>query len=110
MELYRIDPGTNQIITTIDLHSRPVTLASGEGSVWVRQVDGLVQRIDGSSGKVVATFATDAADGSGDMVVGGGFVWISSRSAALVQIDPGTNGGASRRVGGRTVFRIKPPE
>ena len=49
-------------------------LASGEGSVWVRQIDGTVQRIDGSSGKLLATNATEAADNSGDIVVGGGFV------------------------------------
>jgi streptogramin lyase len=127
-QLYRINPNTNQIMTTIDLNSRPVTLASGEGSVWVREVDGTVQRIDGGSGKLIATFATDATDGSGDMATGGGFVWISSRKA-LVQIDPQTNsqrhtfdlpagaagypvgyGGASLWVGGGTVLRIKPPE
>jgi streptogramin lyase len=128
-QLYRIDPNINQIMTTTDLNSRPVTLASGEGAVWVREVDGTVQRIDGSSGKLVATFATDAADGSGDMVVGGGSVWISSKKVALVQIDPQTNsqrhsfdlpagaagypigyGGASLWVGGGTVLRVTPPE
>jgi virginiamycin B lyase len=130
VELYRIDPATNQIATTIELHSRPVALASGEGSVWVRQIDGTVQRIDGSSGKLLATSATEAADSFGGIVVGGGFVWINSRMATLVQIDPRTNsqrsrfgsppgafigyrityGGDSLWLGGSAVFRIKPPE
>ena len=91
VELYRIDPATNQIIATIDLHSRPVTLASGEGSVWVRQVDGTVQRIDGTSGKLLATFATEALGEGGDTAVGGHSVWINSRGVALMQIDPRTN-------------------
>jgi streptogramin lyase len=127
-ELYRIDPATNQIVATVDLHSRPVALASGEGSVWVRQIDGTVQRIDGSSGKLLATFATDAADNFGDIVVGGGFVWINSQKAPL--IDPQLNsqrtrfdapagafmgysiayGGGSLWLGGSSLFRVKPPE
>ena len=128
--LYRIDPATNQIIATIDLNSRPVTLTSGEGSVWVRQVDGTVQRIDGSSGQLLATFATDASGNYGDIVAGGGFVWISSRSA-LTQINSRTNsqrsrfrappgvsmgyaiayGGGSLWLGRSVaVFRFKPPE
>jgi hypothetical protein len=98
--------------------------------VWVRQVDGTVQRFDGSSGKLLATFATGAADKSGEIVVGGGFVWINSRSVALMQIDPQTNsqrsrfdsppgafirtaiayGGGSLWLGGSAVFRIKLPE
>jgi streptogramin lyase len=129
-ELYRIDPVTNQIIATIDLYSRPVSLASGEGSVWVRQGGGTVQRIDGNSGKLLATIATEAADNYGDIVVGGGFVWINSHTVPLVQIDPRTNsqrsrfdaqpgafmgytiayGGGSLWLAGSTVFRIKPPE
>jgi streptogramin lyase len=126
--LYRIDPASNQIVSTIELHSRPVTLASGEGSVWVREVDGTVQRIDGSSGKLLATIATDTSGNYGDIVVGGGFVWINSTTAPLVQIDPRTNsqrasfdsppeagyrmtyGGGSLWLGGVGVFRIKPPE
>ena len=127
-ELYRIDPATNQIIATIDLHSRPVSLASGEGSVWVRQSGGTVQRIDGNSGKLLATIATEAADNYGDIVVGGGFVWINSHTVPLVQIDPRTNsqrsrfdsqpgvfmgytiayGGGSLWLAGSAVFRIKP--
>ena len=91
VELYRIDPATNQIIATIDLHARPVALSSGEGSVWVRQIDGTVQRIDGHSGTLLATFATDAADNMGNIAVGGGFVWVNSNSAPLLQIDPRTN-------------------
>jgi streptogramin lyase len=130
VELYRLDPATNRIVATTDLHSRPVALASGEGSVWVRQVDGTVQRFDGSSGKLIATFATGAADNSGEIVVGGGFVWINSRSVALMQIDPQTNsqrsrfdsprgafirtaiayGGGSLWLGGSAVIRIKLPE
>jgi streptogramin lyase len=130
VELYRIDPATNQIVATIDLHSRPVTLASGEGSVWVREMDGTVQRIDVGGNKVLATIATEAADQHGDIVVGGGFVWTNSQNGPLVQVDPATNsrrstfasppgkfmgysiayGGNSLWLGGTAIFRVKPPE
>ena len=130
VELYRIDPATNQILATLELHARPVALASGEGSVWVRELGGTVERIDGSSGKLLATFATDAIDRFGEMVVGGGFVWINSDKAPLLQIDPRMNaqrsrfdspngafmsyaiayGGGSLWLGGSAVFRITPPE
>jgi streptogramin lyase len=130
VELYRIDPATNQIMATIDLHARPIALASGEGSVWVRQSDGTVERFDGDSGNLLATIATDAKDNYGDIAVGGGFVWVNTQIAPLVQIDPRTNsqrsrydappgevmaysityGGGSLWLGGSSVFRFKPPE
>jgi streptogramin lyase len=130
VELYRIDPVTNQIIASIDLHSRPISLTSGEGSVWVREVDGTVQRFDGSSGKLLATVATEADGKYGDIAVGGGSVWINSLKVALIQIDPHTNsqrsrfvppqnafmgftiayGGSSLWLGGSAVYRVKPPE
>jgi len=129
-QLYRISPVTSQIVTTIDLHARPVTLTSGEEAVWVREFDGTVQRIDASSGKLLATFATDASGGYGDIVVGGGFVWANSAAVPLVQMDPRTNsqrarfdappgsamgyrmtyGGGSLWLGGTALFRLKPPE
>jgi streptogramin lyase len=129
-ELYRIDPSDNKIIATIELQSRPYALASGQGSLWVRQSDGRVQRIDGNSSQVLATIATEAAEQFGEIVVGGGFVWINSKTVPLLQIDPQTNsqrskfgappgafigytigyGGGSLWLGGSAVFRIKPPE
>ena len=84
--LYRVDPISNQITTTIELRSRPVALASGEGSVWVGQSDGTIQRIDGNSSKLLATIATEAVGAAYEMVVGGGFVWISTLTVPLLQI------------------------
>ncbi|MFY9880348.1 MAG: hypothetical protein WAK39_13250, partial [Pseudolabrys sp.] len=60
------------------------------------QGGGTVQRIDGNSGKLLATIATEAADNYGDIVVGGGFAWINSHTVPLVQIDPRTNSQRSR--------------
>jgi virginiamycin B lyase len=128
-ELYRLDPTNNQITATVELHSRPIALASSEGSVWVGQTDGRVQRIDGNSGKQLATIATQAVGATYEMAVGGGFVWISTLNVPLLKVDPQTNsqqarfdsppgvsccysvayGGGSLWLAGSSVLRIKPP-
>jgi virginiamycin B lyase len=128
-ELYRIDPKTNSIASTTPLRDRPRFLASGEGSIWVlNQGDGTVQRIDGKTGAVVATIETvPGYRGGGDIVVGGGYVWVSLKgNLPVIQIDPKTNtmirkfkgfgmgdairfGAGSLWVSGGEIFRIKPP-
>jgi streptogramin lyase len=127
-ELYRVDPTTNQIAETIELHARPRSLAAGEGTVWVlNEGDGTVQRIDGKSGKLVATIETGVV-GKGDIATGGGFVWVSTHAVPIIQIDPRTNSvrgkfkvemeeystirfdGGSLWISGGSVRRIKPPE
>jgi len=127
-ELYRVDPTTNQIATTIDLNSNPRSLAAGEGSIGVHnEGDGTSQRIDGKSGELVATIETGAV-GKGAIMVGGGFVWVSTHDEPIIQIDPRTNsvrgkyrvemqeystirfGSGSLWVSGGSVRRIKPPE
>ena len=90
-ELYRIDPTSNQIIATIPLRARPRALAAGDGSVWVfNEGDGILQRIDGKSGKQLAAIETDAL-GKALITVGGGFVWVATQSGGITQIDPRTD-------------------
>ena len=134
-ELYRVDPISNRISATVELRSDPRPLAAGEGSIWVLNGDGSVQRIDAKSGTVVATIETGEV-GKGTIVMGGGFVWaaiglsvyVQDRgSGPVIQIDPRTNlirrkfnvereyyylsyGGGSLWVSGALVRRIKPPE
>ena len=106
-------------------------MASGEGSIWVfNSGDGTVDRIDGKTGKVLATIETgEAARGAID--VGGGFVWVSTPLAPLIKIDPATHsvrgkfgletggykggstvryGGGSLWISGPLVRRVTPPE
>jgi virginiamycin B lyase len=126
--LYRIDPTSNQIAATIELGTRPRPLAAGEGSIWViNEGDGTVQRFDGDSGRLLATIETNTV-GKSAIVVGGGFVWITTRLVPLIQIDPRTNsvrgkfrckaidnmsiryGGGSLWMAGALLQRIKPPD
>jgi virginiamycin B lyase len=129
-ELYRIDPQTNKIVGVTALHERTRFLASGEGAIWVlNQSDCTVQRIDAKTGAVVATIETvNGSRGGGDIVVGGGFVWVTLKGMyPVVQIDPHTNtlkriykgfrmgdairyGADSLWVYGNSIFRIQPPD
>ena len=128
-ELYRIDPKTNSVVSATKLHERPRFLASGEGAIWViNQGDGTVQRVDAKTGMVVATIETGTgAQGGGDIVVGGGYVWATFRGFPVVQIEPETNtllrrytgpgmgdairyGANSLWISGDHIFRIQPPD
>ena len=126
-KLYRVDPGTNGIVSTISLHDTPRLLASGEGSVWVlEQGDGSVQRVDGRTGEVIATIEVGLPFERGDIATGGGYVWVSMLGIPVVQIDPRTDrlvrrftgyemsdsicfGAGSLWVSGEVIHRVRPP-
>lgn len=75
-------PAAGRIVARIPLHAQvlgPLTLAAGEGSVWVTlggSVTGLMERIGTSSGRAVGqTVVGWAAD---HVTVGRGAVWVSN--------------------------------
>ena len=132
-ELYRIDPATNRIVSTTTLHASSHIIGAGENSVWIAfEKDGVAQRIDARTGVVIATVATGASDmeSDGDIAIGGGFVWIITRSSLIARIDPKTNVLAGRFqvqsgtvvgrrlryaagslwISGGSIFRVKAPE
>jgi virginiamycin B lyase len=131
-ELYRIDPGTNEIIATVPLHGGSHLLAASEDSIWIAFDDeGIVQRFDGGTGELTATIATGVTDmeSDGDITVGGGFIWTITRGSMIAQVDPATDavvgvmqpdpgtlmgrriryGAESLWVSGASIFRIAPP-
>jgi streptogramin lyase len=125
-ELYRVDPKTNSVVSTIKLHDGPRFITSGENSIWVLNGDGTVQRIDGNAGDVLATIETGSSGSGGDIVCGGGFVWVTAPGVPVAQIDPKTNtlvrlfrgggmgdairyGAGSLWVSGSAIHRIEPP-
>jgi virginiamycin B lyase len=91
-EPYRINPKNNALAMTVKLRERPRFIASGEGSIWVlNQGDGTVQRVDASTGEVLATIETGRAGSGGDIDCGGGYVWFTMPRAPVGQMDPKTN-------------------
>jgi len=124
-ELYKIDTRTNSVALTIPLRSSPRFLTAGEGSIWVLNQSGSVQRIDPVSGRVNATIEIGPPSCGGDIAAGGGSVWVSLHDFPLVQIDPKVNavvarfkgsgwgdsvryGGGSLWMSGASIHRLKP--
>ena len=118
---------------TIPINDRSHVLTASDGSVWIGyESDGVVQRVDGRTGQVIATIATGALDmeSDGDITAGGGFVWFITRSSTIAQIEPKTNSlrgifraksgsvigrriryaGGSLWVSGGSIFRIEGPK
>ena len=127
-ELYRIDPVRNTVTATTELNSRPRFMTASEGSIWAfNDGDGSVQRINAADGKVMASIPT-GTPGKGTITNGGGYVWASTRSSPIIQIDPRTNAiqrkyhvlieeygtlryaGSSLWLSGSSVRRIRAPE
>ena len=132
-ELYRIDPKKNRIVSTTALHASSHLIAAGDDSIWIAfEKDGVAQRIDGRTGAVIATITTGASDmeSDGDIAIGGGYVWIITRSSLIARIDPKTNALAGRFkaasgtvvgrrlryaagslwISGGSLFRLAPPQ
>ena len=110
--IVRIDPATNEIVTTIPLAQNsigaapnPTAVAVGEGAVWVASRvstfssstlrkpsirRGTVTRIDPQTNTVVATIPVGADPFS--IAVGEGAVWVANRRGFTIsRIDPSTN-------------------
>jgi YVTN family beta-propeller protein len=90
----RIDPATNQVVTTIAIpNASGVTV--GLGAVWVVSGDGKVTRIDPGTNQIVTTIPTQATGAY--IATGNGAVWVTSpgdagqSNGSLSRIDPATN-------------------
>lgn len=98
----KIDPETNQVVDAIPVHDA-TDVAAGAGAVWATSYqgrDGVIKRIDPSSGQVVATIPVGRHPS--DVEVGLDAVWVTlnlpSREPAgeVVRIDPTTNAVVAR--------------
>ncbi len=90
----RIDIKTNTVVATIPVGKSPRFLSVGEQGVWtLNQGDGTVSRIDPVLNKTIATIDVNAPGPGGDIVAGGGKVWVVSTNAQkwLQTINPANN-------------------
>ena len=88
--LYRIDPATNAVAGVTPLKPEPRYIIAAEGSIWVNSRKGWLHRIDSQTGAEIAVIETGLI-GNEQLTAGGGFVWLATTEAAVVQIDPATN-------------------
>ena len=88
--LVRIDPEAYEIVDTIDVGFGPVELEQGFDSLWVRNRQLELVRIEPETGEVIATITGFATSPSLGLSFGGGHVWASNPDG-ISAIDPGTN-------------------
>ena len=86
-----IDPRTNAVLAAVPVGKQPVSIAAGEGAVWVANVgDQTVMRIDPRTRKVVKTIGL-GVEPTG-LAVGDDAVWVAGGfDDALLRIDTADN-------------------
>ncbi len=89
--VYVVDPSTNKA-TRLDVRIGnlwawgDIIFSAGDGSVWVRNTDSAVTRIDPKSGKAVGTYP--ATGGGGGSYVADRSLWVSNMGANTVWREP----------------------
>jgi DNA-binding SARP family transcriptional activator/streptogramin lyase len=98
-DLTRLDPATGKEVVTLGLGIKPAGLAVGDGSVWVTERSSpTLFRIDPSVNEQLEPFELPMkgviTDGTGEVVVGGGSVWVGhgafNPGAVVERLDPET--------------------
>jgi streptogramin lyase len=91
--VYRIDPRTDRVLTTVAVRGSAMGVAIGAGYVWVSSVlagPGVVSRIDPRADRVVGR-AIPVGPGPLELSYGDRAVWVENSSpASLMRLDPAT--------------------
>jgi YVTN family beta-propeller protein len=96
----RIDLASGKVVADIPVPSEPHRVAYGAGAAWVGNWhDNSVSRIDPQTNRVVGSPIPIGPHHAGNLVVGGGSVWVTSdyrvnaaaEDVVVVRIDPQTN-------------------
>jgi hypothetical protein len=88
--LVKIDPEVNQVVGSIDVGPGAVELKYGFGSLWVRNRNLQLVRVDPSTAAVTATVSGFAQSPSNALSFGPDLVW-SSFFSGIAGVDPETN-------------------
>ncbi|HEX6725060.1 MAG TPA: BTAD domain-containing putative transcriptional regulator [Gaiella sp.] len=91
-----VDPTSNRIVASIPVGSRPVTVAAGDGAVWVGDArDGTITEVDVHRMAAVRTIGVGAP--IVDLAFGLGGVWAATGAfGEVVRVDPGLGAVADR--------------
>ena len=85
--IYRIDPGSGNVVAKIDVAAKPRFTAIGAGSVWVlSQSDGSVTRINPATNTVQSVIPAGVPGEGGDIAMGGAYVLVSAAGTPLTRI------------------------
>jgi hypothetical protein len=79
-----IDPVSNTVVAiAVDSGGIPAgDIAVGEGSVWLRDIEQLVARIDPSTDQVIAWYGPP--QGSGSVGAGSGALWVTAHDVGKI--------------------------
>ncbi len=88
--LVRIDPVAAEVTDTVDVGFGPVELELGFDSLWVRNRQLELVRVDPETGEVIATIEGFGTSPSLGLSFGGGYVWASNPNG-ISAVDPDTN-------------------
>ena len=91
-----IDPASNRVVASIRVGSKPVSIAAGQGGLWVGDArDGTVTRVDPRTRRVVKTIGI--GEPVVDLATGLGAVWAATGGfGEVVRIDPEVGAVAQR--------------
>ena len=90
--LVRIDPEVNEVVDTIDVGRGPVELKYGFESLWVKNRDLELVRVDPTTGVVLNRLTGFGGSPSNALSFSGDLVWSSIFSpAGMAAVDPETN-------------------
>lgn len=93
--LAAIDPGTNEVVSAIPVGTKPASVVSYHGSLWVANLDDeTVSRVDAEAGRVVGTIPTGTAPLS--LAAGHGAIWAIGEDGIVLRINPAFNKVGSR--------------
>ncbi len=92
-----IDARTNRVVASIPAGSKPASIASGDGAIWVGDAqDGTVTRIDPVSRRVVKTIGIGAP--AIGLATGAGNVWVATGGFGMVVRIDSRLGAVTRRI------------
>ena len=88
--LAAIDPGTNEVVAAIPVGTKPASVVSAHGSLWVANLDDeTVSRVDAEAGRVVGTIPTGTAPLA--LAAGHGAIWAIGEDGIVLRINPAFN-------------------
>jgi YVTN family beta-propeller protein len=93
----RLDPSTNETVTTVPVKTPCSGLIVAAGTLWAPScAENAIYRIDTKTNMVVAKVPVGPANSEGGIAYGAGSIWMPTDSKGLVaRIDPTTNGASA---------------
>ena len=89
-ELVRIDPASGAVTHRSPLSDKPCEITATKDALWVVTQSGVVDRVDPTTRRVLASVPTGFA--SYEAVEAFGSIWVSNRNGqSLTRVDPATN-------------------